>query len=62
MLHATFFCAVYAGILIVPRTQWRVRTDAVCHCFPQARNQLCALASLCAFAPAYCMKGHARTS
>ena len=26
-LHATSFCAVYAGILIVPRTQWRVRAS-----------------------------------
>ena len=32
VLHATFFCAVYAAILVIPRTQWRVRTLRLSKC------------------------------
>ena len=35
LLHAALFCAVYASILVIPRTQWRVRITMQLACTPR---------------------------
>ena len=43
VLHATLFCVVYAAILVVPRTQWRVRRALInfAYTIPPVHTTVC---------------------